>query len=222
MIGAKDLATVLEWTAATGTTVTLIGDTLQLQAVNASGLFGRLHAMHPGAELAENLRQQTDVGRECAALARRQRRGSPPPPLADAGQLIVATSQTHKLLIDAWAERAAAAPTAKERIQEPAWNRPQRPGGHPQRPRPNRGTRARMDRSETTTTPSPSVIYAEETRSSSPPTSIDEPDPSRQRHPRPVTAATDRTDISYWDEQGEHTDHLTARQAVTHARTDTP
>ena len=118
MIGAKDLATVLEWTAEHDITVTMIGDPQQLQSVDASGPFGRLHAARPGAELTENLRQQTDIGRECAAFLRDGHAEEALLLLADAGQLVVATSQTHaeQILISAWAERAEQAPTPRDRV----------------------------------------------------------------------------------------------------------
>ena len=95
MIPATDLATVLEWTAERGTTVTLIGDHRQLQPVGPSGMFAHFHAARSGPELTENLRQQTDIGRECAAFLRD---GNPEEALyllADAGQLVVATGQAH-------------------------------------------------------------------------------------------------------------------------------
>jgi conjugative relaxase-like TrwC/TraI family protein len=225
MIGVKDLATVLEWTATTGTTVTLIGDTQQLQAVNASGLFGRLHALRPGAELTENLRQQTDVGRECAAFLRDGNAEEALLLLADAGQLIVATSQTHaeKILIDAWAERAAAAPTVRERIlgtgvesarndQVDILNALARTKAR------ERGWLTGTDHRYTVN--GRSITYAEGDQILIT-TNI-------HRRTRPVlangtraqvTSATDDgLDITYWDEHGEHTDRLTARQAVTHAR----
>lgn len=122
MIPATDLATVLEWTAERNVTVTLIGDTRQLQPVGPSGMFPMLHAARPGAELVENLRQQTDVGRECAAFLRDGNAEAALFRLADTGQLVVATSQTEAehLLVAAWAERAAQAATAAERISATA------------------------------------------------------------------------------------------------------
>lgn len=109
MIPATDMATVLEWAAGHDVTVTLIGDHRQLQPVGPSGLFRQFHETRPGAELVENLRQRTDVGRECAAFLRD---GDPEQAfhkLADAGQLLVVTSQTEaeSVLVNAWAERAA-------------------------------------------------------------------------------------------------------------------
>ncbi|MDO8731932.1 MAG: AAA family ATPase [Actinomycetota bacterium] len=118
MIPATDMATVLEWAADNDITVTLIGDHRQLQPVGPSGLFRQFHESRPGAELVENLRQRTDVGRECAAFLRD---GDPEQALlklADAGQLVVVASQTEaeRVLISAWAERAEGCPEPLERL----------------------------------------------------------------------------------------------------------
>ena len=118
MIPATDMATVLEWAAGDGITVTLIGDHRQLKPVGPSGLFRQFHESRTGAELVENLRQRTDVGRECAAFLRD---GDPEQALrrlADAGQLVVVTSQTEaeRVLVTAWAERAAIATDSLERL----------------------------------------------------------------------------------------------------------
>ena len=122
MIPATDLATVLEWTAEGGTTVTLIGDHRQLQPIGPSGMFVHFHTARPGAELTENLRQRTEIGRECAAFLRD---GNPEEALyllADAGQLVVATGQAHaeRILIEAWAERACRTATVAERVRSVA------------------------------------------------------------------------------------------------------
>lgn len=225
MIGAKDLATVLEWTAENGITVTMIGDTQQLQSVDASGPFGRLHAERPGAELTENLRQQTDIGRECAAFLRDGNAEEALLLLADAGQLVVATSQTQaeQILIQAWAERAARTSTARERAL---------------------GTGLESDRNDQVDILN--TLARREARQRGWIIGTDYPYTARGRtiayaegdqilittniHRRYghsltngtralVTAATDAgLDITHWDDAGEHTDHLTARQAVTHAK----
>ena len=118
MIPATDMATVLEWAANNDITVTLIGDHRQLQPVGPSGLFRQFHETRPRAELNENLRQLTEVGRECAAFLRD---GDPEQALlklADAGQLVVVASQTEaeRVLIEAWAERAAGCTEPLERL----------------------------------------------------------------------------------------------------------
>ena len=122
MIPATDLATVLDWSAERRTTVTLIGDHRQLQPVGPAGLFAHFHAARPGPELTENLRQQTALGRECAAFLRD---GNPEEALyllADARQLVVATGQAHaeRILIEAWAERASHATSVAERVRSVA------------------------------------------------------------------------------------------------------
>jgi ATP-dependent exoDNAse (exonuclease V) alpha subunit len=118
MIPATDLATVLDWAAIRDVTVTLIGDHKQLQPVGPSGLFAQFRAARPGAELTENLRQRTDVGRECAAFLRDGDAETALTLLADSGQLVVVNSQTEaeRVLVESWADRAARATTMAERI----------------------------------------------------------------------------------------------------------
>ena len=225
MIGAKDLATVLDWTAEHDISVTLIGDTQQLQSVDASGPFGRLHAARPGAELTENLRQQTDTGRECAAFLRDGNAEQALLFLADAGQLVVATSQTHaqQILIDAWAERAAQAATVRERIlgtglesdrndQVDILNTLAR---HEAR---QRGWITGPDRNYTAS--GRTVAYAEGDHILITANVHRRNRASLANGTRALITATtaDGLEIAYWDDSGEHTDHLTARQAVTNAR----
>jgi ATP-dependent exoDNAse (exonuclease V) alpha subunit len=118
MIPATDLAEVLDWAAIRNVTVTLIGDHKQLQAVGPSGLFAQFHAARPGAVLEENLRQRTDVGRECAAFLRDGDAEAAFTRLTDTGQLVVVNSQAEaeRVLVNSWAERAAQASTPAERL----------------------------------------------------------------------------------------------------------
>ena len=118
MIPATDLATILEWTETHHITVTLIGDHKQLGAVGPSSMFLRLHQHNDGAELTENLRQQTDVGRECARFLRDGDVEAALFALADAGQFVVVASQTEaeRVLIDAWAQRATQTSDPFERL----------------------------------------------------------------------------------------------------------
>lgn len=118
MIPATDMATILEWAEQHQVTVTLVGDHRQLQAIGPSGLFRQFHQTRPGTELVENLRQQTDAGRECASFLRD---GDPEQALhvlAQTGQLVVAASQTEAehVLVQAWAERAAQADDPLDRL----------------------------------------------------------------------------------------------------------
>lgn len=118
MIPATDMATILEWAEQNDVTVTLVGDHRQLQAIGPSGLFRQFHQTRPGAELLENLRQQTEPGRECASFLRD---GDPEQALhvlAQAGQLVVTTSQTEAeyVLVQAWADRAAQTPDPLDRL----------------------------------------------------------------------------------------------------------
>jgi conjugative relaxase-like TrwC/TraI family protein len=118
MIPATDMATVLGWAEENDITVTLVGDHRQLQPVGPSGLFRQFHDSRPGAELVENLRQRTDVGRECAAFLRDGDPEQALHKLAGAGQLVVVASQTEaeRVLINAWAERAARCPEPLDRL----------------------------------------------------------------------------------------------------------
>lgn len=118
MIPATDLATILEWASAQDVTVTLVGDHKQLQAIGPSSLFPQFHAARPGAELTENLRQQTDIGRECAAFLRDGDAESALLALADTGQLLVVASQVEaeRALVTAWADKAAQAHDPLDRV----------------------------------------------------------------------------------------------------------
>ena len=225
MIGAKDLATVLEWTAEHDITVTMIGDPQQLQSVDASGPFGRLHAARPGAELVENLRQQTDIGRECAAFLRDGNAEEALLLLADAGQLVVATSQTHAelILISAWAERAAQAPSKRDRVLGTGLESDRNDqvdilNTLARREARQRGWITGLD--QTYTAKGRTVAYAEGDQILITTNIHRKARPSLANGTRAlVTAVRDEgVDISYWDERGEHADHLTARQSVTHAR----
>lgn len=225
MIGAKDLATVLEWTAERDITVTLIGDTQQLQSVDAAGPFSRLHGARPGVELTENLRQQTDTGRECAAFLRDGNAEQALLLLADAGQLVVATSQTHaeQILIAAWAERAAKAGSPRERIMGTALESDRNDqveilNTHARLEARQRGWITGLDHSYTVK--GRTVTYAVGDQILITTNIHRRGRPSLANGTRAlVTAATDDgLDITCWDERGEYMDHLTARQAVTHAR----
>lgn len=225
MIGAKDLATVLEWTAEHDITVTLIGDTQQLQSVDAAGPFARLHAARPGAELTENLRQQTDIGRECAAFLRDGNAEEALLLLADAGQLVVATSQTHaeQILIAAWAERAERADTPRDRILGTGLESDRNDQVDILNTLARREARQRgwiTGPEHPYTARGQTVTYAEGDQILITTNIHRRNRPSLANGTRALVTATtdDGPGITYWDERGEHVDHLTARQAVTHAR----
>jgi len=225
MIGAKDLATVLEWTAERNITVTMIGDPQQLQSVDASGPFGRLHAARPGAELAENLRQQTDIGRECAAFLRDGHAEDALLLLADAGQLVVAASQTHaqQILIAAWAERAAQAGSPRERVLSTGLESDRNDqvdilntlARHEAR---QRGWITGADHPYTAN--GRTVSYGEGDHILVTANIHRRTRPSLANGTRALVTSVrdDGIGITYWDDAGEHADHLTARQAITHAR----
>jgi ATP-dependent exoDNAse (exonuclease V) alpha subunit len=118
MIPATDLATVLDWTREQDITVTLVGDHKQLSSIGPSGLFPRMLQERPAAELDENLRQRSEVGRECAAFLRDGDTEAAFTLLADTGQLVIVASQAEaeRTLVDAWAERAATVDDSFERL----------------------------------------------------------------------------------------------------------
>jgi len=225
MIPATDLATVLEWTAEHGTTVTLIGDHLQLQPVGPSGMFAHLHATRPGPELTENLRQQTDIGRECAAFLRD---GNPEEALfrlADARQLVVATGQAHaeRILVEAWAERAARATTAADRVQSVAIESDRNAQVE------SLNALARAEARTRGWVVGPDVTFSARGHS------IDyaigdqivitrninrRTRPTLANGTRGVVAGfdSDGVSITYWDGHGQHEDRITAGQAVRNAR----
>ncbi len=225
MIAATDLATVLEWTGQHGTTVTLIGDHRQLQPVGPSGMFAHLHAARPGPELTENLRQRTDIGRECAAFLRD---GNPEEALfrlADAGQLVVATGQAHaeRILVEAWAERAARATTAAQRVRSVAIesDRNDQVDSLNAHARAEARTRGWITGPDTTLTANGKAgDYAVGDQSVI--------TRNINRRARPTLAngtrghitglGADGVDITYWDDDGPHHDRITAGQAVRNAR----
>ena len=225
MIPATDLATVLDWSAERGTTVTLIGDHRQLQPVGPAGLFAHFHAARPGPELTENLRQQTEVGRECAAFLRD---GNPEEALyllADAGQLVVATGQVHaeRILIEAWAERASRATSVAERVRSVAIESDR----NDQVESLNDLARAEARRRGWVTGPDVAfrakgavVEYAVGDQIIITKNINRRTRPTLANGTRGIVSGLDNDGVSitYWDGHGQHEDHITAGQAVRNAR----
>lgn len=225
MIDAPALATVLNWATTNDVTVTMIGDTKQLQPVGPSAMFTRLHGHHPGAELTENLRQRTDVGRDCARFLRD---GDPEAALlrlADAGQFVVATSQTQveQILVDHWATHAAEAPTVRERVLQYAIesDRNDQVDALNTRAREEARRRGWVTGPDTSyTAGGKSVDYAVGDQ-----ILVTRNIPRRDRDrlangARGIITAVrpEAVALTYWDDQGEHHDTITARQAITCAR----
>ena len=119
MLAAPEKARILDWAVAQDVSLTLVGDRKQLQAIGPSSLFGWMRETRGGAELTENLRQKTDVGRECAALLRDGKAHDALQILAGAGHLQVARSEVDKnrLLIQSWLAKAEAFDNAGDRMR---------------------------------------------------------------------------------------------------------
>lgn len=225
MIPATDLATVLEWAATHGTTVTLIGDHRQLQPIGPSGMFAHFHSARPGVELTENLRQRTDIGRECAAFLRD---GNPEDALfrlADAGQLVVATGQAHaeRILVQEWAERAARAEAVAERVRSVAIESDRNDQVDVLNAKARDEARARgwltgPDRAYTVK--ASSIRYAVGDHILITKNINRRTRPTLANGTRGLVTALDADgiDIVHWDDAGEHHDRLTAGQAVRNTR----
>lgn len=119
MLAAPEKSRILDWAVAQNVSVTLVGDRKQLQAIGPSSLFGWMRDTRGGAELTENLRQRTAVGRECAALLRDGNAHDALQILASAEQFQVARSEVDKnrLLIDSWLAQAVAIEDPADRMR---------------------------------------------------------------------------------------------------------
>ena len=225
MIPATDLAKVLDWAAMRDVTVTLIGDHKQLQPVGPSGLFAQFRAARPGAELTENLRQRTDVGRECAAFLRDGDAEAALTLLADAGQLVVVNSQTEaeRVLVEYWADRAARATTMAERITMVAIESDRNDqvdilNHHARTEARQRGWITGAD--TTYTGRGRSVTFAEGDQILITKNINRRNAPALANGTRGVVTAvhSDRVELTHWVNGGPMRETITAKQAVAHAR----
>jgi ATP-dependent exoDNAse (exonuclease V) alpha subunit len=226
MLAAPETARILSWAVDNNISVTLVGDTKQLQAIGPSSLFTALHHAGAGAELTENLRQKTDLGRACAAFLRDGNALDALQILAGAGQFRVARSEVDKnrLLIDAWLTHATAVPTAEERMRRTGLDADRNDqvdilnhlARHHARERgwlsgddvtyAHAGTRCTYAVGD----------HIQITRN------IYRPGTQHDLHngTRALVTAVQAECLSltYWDADGPHHDRLTAEQSVTHAR----
>jgi nucleoside-triphosphatase THEP1 len=119
MLAVTEKAQILQWAQRAHVRVTLVGDHKQLKAIGPSSLFAAMIKVRGAVELTENLRQKTPLGRECAAFLRDEKPRDALEILAAADQFRVARSEVDKnrLLIESWLQKAAAMPTAAERMR---------------------------------------------------------------------------------------------------------
>ena len=119
MLAVTEKAQIMEWAQRAGVRVTLVGDHKQLKAIGPSSLFAEMIEVRGAVELTENLRQKTPLGRECAAFLRDEKPRDALEILAAADQFRVARSEVDKnrLLIESWLQKAAAMPTAADRMR---------------------------------------------------------------------------------------------------------
>ena len=119
MLAVTEKAQIMEWAQREHVRVTLVGDHKQLKAIGPSSLFAEMIKVRGAVELTENLRQKTPLGRDCAAFLRDEKPRDALQILAAANQFRVARSEVDKnrLLIESWLQKAAAMPTASDRMR---------------------------------------------------------------------------------------------------------
>ena len=119
MLAVTEKAQIMEWAQREHVRVTLVGDHKQLKAIGPSSLFAEMIKVRGAVELTENLRQKTPLGRDCAAFLRDEKPRDALQILAAADQFRVARSEVDKnrLLIESWLQKAAAMPTAADRMR---------------------------------------------------------------------------------------------------------
>ena len=119
MLAVTEKAQIMEWAQREHVRVTLVGDHKQLKAIGPSSLFAEMIKVRGAVELTENLRQKTPLGRDCAAFLRDEKPRDALQILAAANQFRVARSEVDKnrLLIESWLQKAAAMPTAADRMR---------------------------------------------------------------------------------------------------------
>lgn len=119
MLAVTEKAQIMEWAQRERVRVTLVGDHKQLNAIGPSSLFAEMIKVRGAVELTENLRQKTPLGRDCAAFLRDEKPRDALEILAAADQFRVARSEVDKnrLLIESWLQKAAAMPTAADRMR---------------------------------------------------------------------------------------------------------
>lgn len=226
MLAAPETARILTWALDNHVSVTLVGDGKQLQAIGPSSLFSALHHAGAGAELTENLRQKTVLGRACAAFLRDGNALDALQILAGAGQFRVARSEVEKnrLLIDSWLEHAAVFATAGERMSCTSLDAERNDqveilnllARHQARDRGwitgNDVTYAHAGIKRTYAVGDQIQITRNIYRAGG--------QPGLHNGTRALVTALhgDRLGLTYWDADGPHHDQLTAEQAVTHAR----
>ena len=107
MLGAEHAATLIEWAAERDVAITLMGDPMQLGAIDASGLFAQIAKITGAPELTENMRQKTDMGRQVAAFVREGQIQEAIELLQSVGNFVAVRTEAEKLelLLSFWQEQ---------------------------------------------------------------------------------------------------------------------
>ncbi|MDP1877336.1 MAG: AAA family ATPase [Actinomycetota bacterium] len=226
MLAAPEKARILEWAIAQDVSVTLVGDRKQLQAIGPSSLFGWMHETRGGAELTENLRQKTDLGRECAALLRDGYAYDALQILAAAGHFQVARSEVDKnrLLIESWLTKAAAFDNSGDRMrltgleasrndQVDVLNHLARHWARHQGWLTGQDVAYKHAGNERTYAVGDHIQITRNIRRHG-----QQRDLNNGTRALVTAVKSDGVHLTYWDADGQHEDRLTVEQAVTHSR----
>ncbi len=118
MIGTRQLQRVLSEAADAGAKVVLVGDTQQLQAIEAGAAFRLLAERHGAAELGEVRRQQEAWMRQATSDFATGKAGEALAAYSDAGMVHVAPTraEARAALIDRWDAERCADPAASRMI----------------------------------------------------------------------------------------------------------
>ena len=133
MVGTRQLERVLSHAAEAGAKVVLVGDTRQLQSIEAGAAFRSIHERHGGAEIGEVRRQREDWQRDATRDLATGRTGDALQAYRSHGMVHAAQTreQARDDLIDRWDRDRQAAPDAQPDHPHPH----QRRGARPQRGR---------------------------------------------------------------------------------------
>jgi ATP-dependent exoDNAse (exonuclease V) alpha subunit len=110
MVGTRQLARLVQVTAAADAKLVLVGDPRQLPEIDAGGVFRRLSTVVPTVSLSENRRQRDPVDRAAVAALREVRTGDAVGLLDSRGRITVEVDSDRlrdRLIEDWWQARTA-------------------------------------------------------------------------------------------------------------------